>query len=84
VPWREGFDYPMFPSHEETLITALINHLTLLFGRKKNEYCCTQMDKTSAVDVNDDLTEFWIYDEDDKEEFIRFCPFCGTDLKEEE
>lgn len=51
----------------------------------KNEYCCGRMENSGAVYTNDDLTEFHIYDqEDDRKEFIRFCPFCGTDLEEEE
>jgi hypothetical protein len=50
----------------------------------KNEYCCREMKNSTAVYVNDDLTEFHIYDhEDDREEFIKFCSFCGTDLEEE-
>lgn len=50
----------------------------------KKEYCCRQMEKSNAVYENDDRTEFWIYDdEDDRDEFIRYCPFCGTDLQEE-
>ena len=51
----------------------------------KNEYCCGRMENSTATYVNDDLTEFYIYDDkDDRKEFIRYCPFCGTDLEEEE
>lgn len=49
------------------------------------EFCCRQMEQSNAVswDEDDNPSEFWIYDdEDDRDEFIRYCPFCGTDLKE--
>lgn len=52
----------------------------------RNEFCCRQMEQSGAVSYEDDndRREFWIYDnEDDRDEFIRYCPFCGTDLKEE-
>lgn len=50
----------------------------------KNDYCCGRMENSAAVYENDDRTEFYIYDDkDDRKEFIRFCPFCGTDLEDE-
>jgi hypothetical protein len=56
-----------------------------LFGRGKDDYCCGRMENSGAVYENDDRTEFHIYDdEEDRKEIIRYCPFCGTDLEEDE